>query len=212
MKEIEIVPKAETLIIIGAPGSGKDTQAKFLVDALGYQEISTGKLIRNRANHDDDLKRVLDSGGLVDDDIVDDEIISVFALLPEDQPVILNGYPRTVDQANRLSLILEENNRKADRVIYIEVDDNILIERIGRRRECISCGFFTDLANSKCPDCGGALRARSDDKKEAAKKRIEIFHKKTEPVINYYKNLGALVLVCGNPSIGEVRDNIKKSI
>lgn len=210
MKEIEVKSGAETLIIIGAPGSGKDTQAEFLVEALGYQEISSGQLVRLRAQHDDDLKKVLESGGLVDDNIVDDEIISVFALLPDEQPVILNGYPRTKEQAIRLDRILVENNRKTDRVIYIKVSDTNLIERIGKRRVCANCGHFTDDSKPKCTECGGNLVVRTDDKPESVKNRLELFHKETEPVINFYKEAGVLAEVDGNPSVEQVRENIRK--
>lgn len=210
MKEIEVKSGAETLIIIGAPGSGKDTQAEFLVEALGYQEISSGQLVRQRAQHDDELKKTLDSGGLVEDGIVDDEIISVFALLPEEQPVILNGYPRTKEQAERLEVILTENNRKVDRVIYIKVNDQSLIKRIGKRRVCSSCGHFTDDAYLKCQECGGELLMRDDDKPESVKRRLELFHKETEPVVNYYKELGVLSEVDGNPTIEVVRESVKK--
>lgn len=212
MKEIEIKSGAETLIMIGPPGSGKDTQAEFLVNALGYQEISSGQLIRQRATHDEELKKVLDSGGLVEDGLIDDEIISVFALLPEEQPVILNGYPRTKEQAERLAKILAENNRRVDQVIYIKTKDSNLIERIGKRRVCVSCGHFTDDSGAKCPECGGGLAIRDDDTPDSVKRRLELFHKETEPVINYYKELGVLAEVDGNPSVEIVRENIRKAL
>lgn len=210
MSEIEMKPMAETIVFLGAPGSGKDTQIGFLVEALGYQEISSGELIRLRAQHDEELHKSIEKGELVPDDIVDDEIISAFALLPDEQPVVLNGYPRTIEQAKKLPRILAENNRKLDKVVYLKVDDNDLVKRIGKRRICAKCGHFTDDSHDTCPECGGTLKLRDDDTKRAVKKRLEIFHDEIEPIIAYFKNEFNFCEVDGNPSIDEVKNNIKK--
>jgi len=209
-KNIEIKPTAETIVFLGAPGSGKDTQIDFLKEALGYQVISSGELIRLRGQHDEDLRKITEKGELVPDDIVDDEIISVFALLADEQPVIINGYPRTLSQAQKLPKILTENNRKLDKIVYLKVDDDNLITRIGKRRICSKCGHYTDDNHQSCPECGGKLTQRDDDTKEAVKKRLEIFHKETEPVINYFKEKFNFCEVDGNPEIEKVRENIKK--
>lgn len=212
MKEISVTPSAETMIILGAPGSGKDTQAEFLVDALGFQIISSGELVRLRAQHDDKLHDALEKGDLVSDDVVDDEIISVFALLPDEQPVLLDGYPRTLEQAGRLEKILGENNRKVSKVLYIKVPDEDLVKRIAKRRVCAKCGKFTSDDHKSCPDCGGKLTLRDDDTPKAVKNRLEIFHKTTEPVINFYKERNLLLEVDGKPSIEKVRDSIRELI
>lgn len=212
MKEIEINPAAETIIILGAPGSGKDTQAEFLVDALGFQIISSGELIRLRAQHDDDLHDALEKGELVSDDVVDDEIISVFALLADEQPVILDGYPRTLEQAEKLDKILLDNNRKVSKVLYIKVPDEDLVKRIAKRRVCAKCGKFTSDEHKSCPECGGKLVQRDDDTPKAVKNRLEIFHKTTEPVISFYKERNLLLEVDGKPSIEKVRDSIRDII
>lgn len=209
MKEININQAAETIIILGAPGSGKDTQAEFLVSALGFQIVSSGELIRLRAIHDEELHDILEKGELVPDNIVDDEIISVFALLPEDQPIILDGYPRTIEQAEKLNAILAENNRKVDKVIYLSVPDEELIKRIQKRRVCVKCGKFTTDEYKSCPSCGGALSLRSDDTPKAIKNRLEIFHRTTEPVINYYRERNLLHEVDGRPTVEKVRDSIR---
>lgn len=210
MNEIDITPKAETIVILGAPGSGKDTQVEFLVDALGYKEISSGELIRMRAQHDEGLRKSMEKGELVSNDVVDDEIISVFALLPDEQPVILNGYPRTLEQAQKLSIILKENNRRLDKVIYIKVDDKELIKRIGMRRVCKRCNHFTDNSFKLCPECDGELVTRKDDEPKSVKNRLELFHKETEPVIDFFGKNYDLCEVDGNPSIEEVKENIRK--
>jgi adenylate kinase len=210
MKEIDITPKAETIVILGAPGSGKDTQVEFLMEALGYQEISSGELVRLRAQHDEELRKITESGGLAPNDVIDDEIISVFALLPDEQPVILNGYPRTLEQAKKLPKILAENNRKLDKVIYIRVPDNDLATRIGKRRVCAKCGHFTDDSHESCPECNSSLKLREDDKPESVKKRLELFHKETEPVIQHFKKEYNFCEVDGKPAIEKVRENIRK--
>lgn len=209
MKEVEIKPAADTVVLIGAPGSGKDTQAQFLVEALGFQIISSGELIRLRATHDDALHDLLQKGELVSDDVVDDEIISVFALLPDEQPVILDGYPRTIEQAQRLDRILLENNRKVDKVLYLMVPDADLAKRIQKRRVCSRCGKFTSSENKTCPNCGGVLLVREDDTPKAVKNRLEIFHKTTEPVIGYYRERNLLHEVDGRSTIEKVREGVR---
>jgi len=210
MNEIEIKPTADTIILLGAPGSGKDTQAEFLVEALGFQIVSSGELIRLRATHDDELHDLLQRGDLVSDDVVDDEIISVFALLPDEQPVLLDGYPRTLEQAEKLDKILAENNRKVDKVLYLKVPDEDLAIRIQKRRVCSKCGKFTSDDHKTCPDCGGALTLRNDDTPKAVKNRLEIFHKTTEPVIEYYKERNLLHEVDGRSSIEKVREGVRE--
>jgi adenylate kinase len=210
MNEIEIKPTADTIILLGAPGSGKDTQAEFLVEALGFQIVSSGELIRLRATHDDELHDLLQRGDLVSDDVVDDEIISVFALLPDEQPVLLDGYPRTIEQAEKLDKILAENNRKVDKVLYLKVPDEDLVARIQKRRVCSKCGKFTSDDHKSCPDCGGALTLRNDDTPKAVKNRLEIFHKTTEPVIEYYKERNLLHEVDGRSSIEKVREGVRE--
>jgi adenylate kinase len=210
LKEIKINPQAETIIFLGPPGSGKDTQAEFLVETLGFQLISSGKLIRLRAEHDEELRKILEDGNLVPNNVIDDEIISVFALLPDEQPVILDGYPRTPEQAKKLDRILAENNRKLDKVIYIKVPDNDLVNRIKKRRVCVSCGKFTMDNFKNCPICGGKLTQRSDDTPETLKNRLKVFHQNTEPVIQHFKEKGVLLEVDGRPSIEAVRESVRR--
>lgn len=205
--------KGETIVIIGAPGSGKDTQAEFLVDALGYQIVSTGQLARILAGHNEKVHELLKKGEFLPDTVIEDELISAFVLLPDEQPVIIDGYPRTLEQAKKLGKILEENGRKIDKVIYISVTEAEAIKRIGKRRECLSCGHFTSVEKGeKCPECGGRLTTREDDKPEAVKKRFKLFHEKTEPIINFFQGAGILVEVDGNPDPATVKEGIKNSL
>jgi adenylate kinase len=201
----------ETIIILGAPGSGKDTQAGFMVDALGYQIISTGDLMRILAGHNDEVHNMIEKGDLIPDTIVEDELLSAFVLLSDGQPVILDGYPRNVEQAKKLEGMLTENNRKLDKVIYLKVSDTDLIERISKRRLCDDCEHI-QIGGDKCELCGGTVHLREDDKPEAVKHRLEVFHKATEPMIELYRAEGKLLEIDGKPAPEAVRDEIKKAL
>lgn len=212
-KFVEEIPgrKApETIVILGSPGSGKDTQAEFLVDALGYQVISTGNLTRILAGHDENIKNIMEKGGLVPDSIIEDELISAFILLPEGQPVILDGYPRNLEQGNKLKSILDQNNRTLDKVIYIKVSEAEAVKRLGKRRLCETCGAITAGESAKCPECGGELVLRDDDKPATIKHRFKVFSETTAPMIEYYQKQGILLEVDGNPAPEVVRESIRK--
>lgn len=200
----------ETIVILGAPGSGKDTQSEFLSSALGYQIISTGELMRILAGHNDEIREKLEKGELIPDSIVEDELISVFVLLPDGQPVILDGYPRSLEQAQKLQEILEENSRRLDRVIYIELSEAEAVKRIGKRRVCSKCGKFTDDKSKMCSQCGGNLKIRDDDKSKSVKHRIKIFKENNDPIVKYYEEMGILAKVDGTPSPDKVKEKIRK--
>lgn len=203
----------ETIVIIGAPGSGKDTQSEYLVDALGYQIISTGELARILSGHNEEVREMLARGELLPDGVIEDELISAFILLPDEQPVILDGYPRTLEQARKLDTILSQNNRKLNRAIFINVTEDEAVKRIGKRRVCASCGRFTTADEGEtCVECGGRLSTREDDKETAVKERFKLFHGKTEPIIDYFKEMGILTEVDGNPAPEVVKEEIKKSL
>lgn len=214
-KATEIIEKKierkapETIVILGAPGSGKDTQAGYLVETLGYQIISTGELMRLLAGHDENIKKMMEKGELIPDEVVEDELLSTFVLLPEGQPVILDGYPRNLEQAKKLQKILAENNRILDRVIYINVSDDEVVKRIGKRRVCERCNLV-QIGGDTCNKCGAKTQVRSDDKPESVKKRLEVFHTATQPVINFYKEEGIFAEVDGNPSPDSVREAIRR--
>jgi adenylate kinase len=156
---------------------------------------------------------MMTKGELISDGIIEDELISVFALLPEEQPIILDGYPRNIEQAKKLNIILEQNNRKLDRVVYINVTQEEAIKRIGKRRICSRCGAFSvERGSSSCAECGGLLTTRDDDKPEAVKERFRIFHERTEPMIGYFREQGILVEVDGDPAPEVVKEEIKASL
>lgn len=200
----------ETIVLLGAPGSGKDTQAGYLVEGLGYQMICTGDLMRILAGHNDKVKAMLEKGELIPDSIVEDELISAFILLPDGQPVILNGYPRNLEQAEKLNEILAENKRRLDKVILIDVSEETAVKRISTRKVCSKCGDISANPSDTCEVCGGRLTQRNDDEAEAVKKRFKIFDEATAPMIEYYKKEGLLAVVDGSPSPEEVKKEIQK--
>jgi adenylate kinase len=215
--EIEIDEKLpertapETIVILGAPGSGKDTQAGFLAQALGYQIISTGDLMRILAGHNDRVHEMIEKGELIPDSVVEDELISAFVLLPEGQPVILDGYPRNMNQAQKINKILGENHRQLDKVLYLSVPDADLVERIAKRRVCKACGNI-QIGGEACQNCGGKVTLRNDDKPESVKKRLAVFHETTEPMIEYFKKQGVLLEIDGRPAPKEVKEKIRKAL
>jgi adenylate kinase len=154
---------------------------------------------------------MMKKGELIPDSVVEDELISAFVLLPEGQPVIVDGYPRNLEQAQKLATILEQNKRKLDKVIYIKVNEEELVKRISKRRVCAACGSV-QIGGDKCNGCGGPVQIREDDKPQAVKKRLGVFHKLTEPMINFFKKEGVLVEVDGNPTPEEVREEIRRLI
>lgn len=200
----------ETIILLGAPGSGKDTQAEFIQDALGYQIISTGDLMRILAGHNDNVRSLMNKGELIPDSIVEDELISAFILLPDTQPVILDGYPRNLEQARKLNDILTQNNRHLDKVILIDIDEKDAVKRISVRKVCSKCANISDDPSDTCSECGGRLSARDDDKPVAVKKRFKVFSETIKPMIDYYRNEGILAIVDGNPAPQAVKDEIRK--
>lgn len=212
MKEVELNQSPETIVILGAPGSGKDTQAGFLVDTLGYQVISTGELMRILAGHNEKIREMMKRGDLIPDPVVEDELISAFVFMPEGQPVILDGYPRNVAQAQKLETILAQNSRKLDRVILIDLDEKEAVKRLSGRKMCPSCHLVVskEEKSEKCPKCGQTLIIREDDKPEAIKHRIEVFKKATAPMIEYFKKLGNLAIVDGKPTPEVVREEIRR--
>jgi adenylate kinase len=156
------------------------------------------------------VREMIGKGELIPDTIVEDELISAFILLPEGQPVIIDGYPRNLDQAMKLNSILTENNRHLDKVILIDVTEKDAVKRISVRRICAKCGHISAEKGASCSECGGKLTNREDDKPAAIKKRFEVFEKTTKPMIEYYQKEGVLVTVDGSPAPEVVRDSIKK--
>ena len=206
------------LILLGAPGAGKGTQAELLVQKLGIPAISTGNMLREAMANGTELgkkaKQYMDEGSLVPDELILG-IVADRVTEPDCQNgFILDGVPRTLAQAEAL----EAKGVRIDHVISIEVDDSEIEGRMTGRRVCGKCGAsYHVVANPPktegiCDNCGGELIIRKDDKPETVRHRLEVYHATTEVLKNFYGKLGRLVLVNGSQSIEGANEDILKAI
>ena len=190
------------IVLLGAPGAGKGTQCKRIVDRYSLAHMSSGDILRQeRANGTELGKQAqgyMDSGALVPDDL----IVKMMVKAINDGPAegfVLDGFPRTVNQAAELDKALTANAKRIDVVVNLMVNDDIIAERMSGRRSCPKCGAVYHLTNLKpkvegvCDNDGEALIQRPDDNLEVVKKRLETYHEQTEPVVGYYKDSGAQV-------------------
>ncbi len=202
------------LVLIGCPGAGKGTQAKVLSKHFGLAHISTGDLLREQVKSETPLglklKSIMESGGLVSDDIVSELLAERIKADDCKKGYILDGYPRNVAQAEGLGAIVGE----LDKVIDIEVPDELIIERMSGRRSCGGCGamYHTKYNPPKkegiCDNCGGTLVTRSDDNAETVKHRLDVYHSQTAPVIDYYNKKGIVSEIDGSRDIEVVSSEL----
>ncbi|HUV24673.1 MAG TPA: adenylate kinase [Methanomassiliicoccales archaeon] len=203
------------IVLLGPPGSGKGTQAKRLMEELKVAHISTGDLLREAVKTQSDLgkkaKEFMDAGKLVPDDLV-------IALIREkissmEGGFLLDGFPRTIEQAKKLEEISE-----IDTVINLEVDEDILVDRLTKRRSCNDCGgvyhllFNPPKEDGRCDNCGGELYQRSDDTEATVKERLRTYRKSTLPLVEYYGSKGKILNINGDKDINEVFNSIMKAI
>ncbi|MGB5926402.1 MAG: adenylate kinase [Dehalococcoidia bacterium] len=196
------------IIIVGAPGAGKGTQADILSQEMNLPHIASGDLFRQALEKRTDVgllaKSYMDKGELVPDEITIKMILERI-----DQPdcasgCLFDGFPRTLQQAKALDKALKEQGRTIDKAIYIEVPDEELVKRLSGRRLCRACQTPYHITNSppktpgKCDRCGGELYQRPDDREETLKERLNVFLAQTVPILDYYEEQGKLVRVNGN--------------
>lgn len=206
------------LVFLGAPGAGKGTQAKRLVEKYGIPQISTGDLLRAAVAAGTPLgkeaKAYMDRGELVPDSVV---LGMVKERLSQDdckKGFILDGFPRNVAQAEALDKMLAEMNMPLDLALNLDVPFDDLMKRLTGRRTCKSCGQMYNIYYSpskeegKCDKCGGELFQRDDDKEETIRKRLEVYKAQTEPLIDYYTKKGILKSVAGTGNIDEIFSSI----
>ncbi|MCT4544404.1 MAG: adenylate kinase [Vallitalea sp.] len=206
------------LIMLGAPGAGKGTQAKKIAAIYNIPHISTGDIFRANIKDKTDLglkaKEYMDKGLLVPDELVVDIVAD--RLKQEDckDGFILDGFPRTIPQAESLDKALISMDTKINYAINIDVPDENIVRRMSGRRACLKCGatyhinYNPPQVKDICDSCTGELILRDDDKEETVLKRLDIYHKQTSPLINYYEEKNTLVTVDGTKNI----DDITKSI
>ena len=207
------------LILMGAPGSGKGTQAEKLMDEFGCQQISTGVLLRQAIESGSELGRkvqkIMSEGLLVSDEIVLDLIKSELSELDENG-FLLDGYPRNINQAQSLNELLENIDKPLDYSILIDVPSEILIKRLSGRRTCSLTGktlniyFSSENEIDQCLSKGGELLQRDDDNEESITKRIEVYEEQTEPMVDFYRSNGLLHTIDGEGSVDDVYGRLKK--
>ena len=197
------------LILLGAPGAGKGTQAAVISERLNIPQISTGNIIRAALKSGTEMglkaKSFIDAGALVPDEVVIGIIKERLAESDCQDGFILDGFPRTIPQAEAL----DEMGIAIDKVIDIEVPDEVIVNRLSGRRVCEKCGrpYHTESLRPKvegiCDDCAGALIQRKDDHPDTVKARLDIYHTETEPLKDYYDKQGKLYVVEGQNSVDE---------
>jgi len=202
------------IILLGAPGAGKGTQAEKIIEKLGIPSISTGNILREQMKNGTELgqkaKSYVDSGLLVPDDLIVDMLAKRLDAEDCKNGYILDGYPRTVAQAEALKGM----GADIDAVISIETDDEAIIDRMSGRRSCKACGASYHVLYNKpktenvCDKCGAPLFQRDDDKEETVKARLKVFHNQTEPVKAYYEKAEILHKVDGMGAISVITKRI----
>lgn len=210
------------LLLFGAPGVGKGTQAKLLSSKFNIPHISTGDILRQAAKEGTDLgkkaQEIMSRGDLVPDDIMIGIIKYRLSKSDCSSGFILDGFPRTEEQARELDNLLDEMNLTGIKLIHIFADEEEIVKRLNNRRACKECGSIFTLNEIKdednCPNCNAeySFYLRDDDKEEVIRKRMEVFRKTTEPVLKYYENKGKVYAVDGLGSIQDVHNKILKSI
>jgi adenylate kinase len=207
------------LILLGPPGAGKGTQAERISDIYNIPPISTGDIFRENLKEGTELglkaKEYMDRGELVPDQVVIDIVKDALSKPGKEKGFILDGFPRTVAQADALKEMLQKMDRPLDRVLNIAVPDQVVIERLTARRTCRSCGtvyhllFNPPQQEGICDQCGGELYRRDDDSEETVMARLEEYRAKTQPLIDYYREEGLLRDVEGSAGMEEVLEAIR---
>lgn len=210
------------VILMGPPGAGKGTQAKRLAADLGLPHIASGDIFREHVQNDTELGRLakpyMERGDLVPDDITIAMVVERLSRPDCAQGALLDGFPRTVPQAQALDARLAELGWCIQAVPYIRVSKEVLLRRLAGRRICRNCGavyhieFRPPAKPGVCDKCGGPLYQRPDDRKETAQRRLEVYFRQTKPVLEYYEHQGLLVEVDGEQSIEEVYAALRDAV
>ncbi len=210
------------LMLFGAPGAGKGTQAKFLIEKYNIPQISTGDILRAAITDKTDMgmeaKKFMDEGKLVPDSTIIGIIKDRLAEADCKDGFILDGFPRTLAQAEALSELMSNMKISLDKVISLNVPDKLIVGRVTGRRVCSGCGssFHVEFNPSKkesiCDYCDGQLIIRKDDNEETVKSRLASYHEQTTPLINFYKNMGVFVELDGTKDVSDVTADMMASL
>lgn len=201
------------IVLLGAPGAGKGTQAAFLVEEFGIPHISTGDILRAAVKDQTELglkaKGYMDAGDLVPDDLIIDLMRERFQQPDTQKGVILDGFPPTTTQAVALEAMMADLNRPLDAALLIDVAPEVIINRLCSRRMCKECGYIGTAADAVCPKCGGEMYQRDDDNEATVRNRLDVYATSTSPLIDYYRGCDKLVSVDGDRDPKEVYVDVK---
>jgi adenylate kinase len=204
------------LVFLGPPGAGKGTQAKLLSQRMGFLHIATGDLLREAVKNQTPLgkkaKEYMDRGELVPDELI---VQLIEETMPKDGNVILDGFPRTVNQALALEEMLRVKGEKISKVLFFDVPDEVIIDRLSGRRVCSNCSavyhvkYNPPKIEGVCDLCGGSLVQRDDDKEEVVKKRLEVYRTQTQPLIEFYQDRGIIYRLDAGKAVEELFEEVK---
>ncbi|MGW8284289.1 MAG: adenylate kinase [Candidatus Deferrimicrobiaceae bacterium] len=208
------------IVLLGAPGSGKGTQAKKMTTSFAIPQISTGDMLREAVKNGTEMGRrakvFMDQGGLVPDDVVIGIVRDRLREKDCDKGFILDGFPRTIPQAQALDRTVKELGKEITSVLSLEVDEAEIMERLSGRRTCSGCGamyhvrFNPPKAEGRCDKCAGTLLQRDDDKEETIRTRLVNYKKSTEPLIEYYRKTGKVHAVKASGDIDAIFADISR--
>lgn len=202
------------IVLLGAPGAGKGTQAARIIEAYGLPHISTGDILRAAVANGTELgleaKRYMDAGELVPDAVVIGLVKDRLSQSDTDKGFILDGFPRTTAQAEALDVELDSLGKSIDAAIAVIVDPEVIVARLTSRRTCGECGRITSAAEgAACTACGGALVQRDDDNETTVRNRLDVYARSTAPLIDYYGSKGVLHSLDGDRPVDVVWDEVK---
>ena len=201
------------LILLGAPGAGKGTQAEVICNTLHIPAISTGNILREAIKNQTALgleaKTYMDGGKLVPDEIVINILRERISRDDCKNGFILDGFPRTSAQAVALDAELSKMDRPLTAALLIDVEPEVIVKRLTSRRMCKECGYIGTAADATCPKCGGEMYQRDDDNETTVRNRLDVYAKSTSPLIDYYKGKGLLKSVDGDRPVDAVYADVK---
>ena len=206
------------IVLFGAPGAGKGTQAKLLTEQLGVSHIGSGDLFRHNLQNETPLglraAEYVNQGLLVPDEVTIDMILERVLSLQKEEGFILDGFPRNHNQAVALEEALERRSRKLDKVVFINVPEPELVRRLGQRYSCRQCQAPQTVvenktsADQRCRHCGGELYQRADDEPEPVRRRVRVYQAETLPLLDFYRERGLLVDIPGMDTVVEVNKRV----
>jgi adenylate kinase len=216
------VASGARVVLLGPPGAGKGTQAKLLQEEFAACQISTGDILRKAVAEQSPLGKeaadYLNRGALVPDDVIVKLVAERLKQKDCETGFILDGFPRTIPQAQSLDAILKTMELSLNRVLAVQVPESIIIERLAGRRTCRSCGALSHTVFNPprragvCDRCGGELYQRDDDREETIAHRLQVYEQQTAPLANYYRERGLLREIDGVGDVDEIRDRVIKAL